>query len=58
MLANNEIGVIQPVTEIGELCQERGIPFHTDAAQAAANIPIDVHYIAHRERTLARQARA
>jgi len=43
MLANNEIGVIQPIAEIGALCRERGIPFHTDAAQAAGKIPIDVH---------------
>ena len=43
MVANNEIGVIQLVAEIGALCRERGIPFHTDAAQAAGNIPIDVH---------------
>lgn len=43
MLANNEIGVIQPVAEIGALCRERGIPFHTDAAQAAGKIPVDVH---------------
>lgn len=43
MMANNEIGVIQPIAEIGALCRERGIPFHTDAAQAAGKIPIDVH---------------
>ena len=43
MLANNEIGVIQPVAKIGALCRERGIPFHTDAAQAAGKIPIDVY---------------
>jgi cysteine desulfurase len=41
--ANNEIGTIQPVAEIGKLCRERGVPFHTDAVQAAGHIPIDVH---------------
>ena len=43
MMANNEIGVIQPVAKIGALCRERGIPFHTDAAQAAGKIPVDVY---------------
>jgi cysteine desulfurase len=42
MFANNEIGTIQPVADIGALCSERGIPFHTDAVQAAGKIPIDV----------------
>ncbi len=42
MAANNEIGVIQPVAEIGALCRERGAYFHTDAAQAAGKIPLDV----------------
>jgi cysteine desulfurase len=42
MIANNEIGTIQPVGEIGGLCRERGVLFHTDAAQAAGKIPIDV----------------
>ena len=42
MAANNEIGVIQSISEIGKLCQERGIVFHTDAAQAAGKIPMDV----------------
>lgn len=42
MTANNEIGVIQPIREIGKLCHEKGILFHTDAAQAAGKIPLDV----------------
>jgi cysteine desulfurase len=42
MAAHNEIGVIQPVAEIGALCRQRGILFHTDAAQAVGKIPIDV----------------
>jgi cysteine desulfurase len=42
MAVNNEIGVIQPLAEIGKLCRERGVFFHTDAAQAAGKIPLDV----------------
>ncbi len=42
MFANNEIGTIEPVAEIGALCRERKIPFHTDAVQAAAHLDIDV----------------
>lgn len=42
MYANNEIGTIQPIAEIGELCRERGVLFHTDAVQAAGNLEIDV----------------
>ncbi|PYV05501.1 MAG: IscS subfamily cysteine desulfurase [Acidobacteria bacterium] len=42
MAANNEIGVLQPIAEIGKLCRERGILFHTDAAQAAGKAPVDV----------------
>ncbi len=42
MFANNEIGTVQPVTEIGTFCRERNIPFHTDAVQAAGHMPIDV----------------
>lgn len=40
--ANNEIGTINPISLIGELCHEKGIPFHTDAVQAAAYLPVDV----------------
>jgi cysteine desulfurase len=43
MWANNEIGVLQPVAEIGKLCRERGVIFHTDATQAVAKIPTDVN---------------
>jgi len=42
MAANNEIGVIQPLAEIGALCRSRQVLFHTDAAQAIAKIPLDV----------------
>src|SRR5205085_8252842 len=43
MYANNEIGVVQPVAEIGKLCRERGVLFHTDAVQAIGKIPVDVN---------------
>lgn len=43
MAANNEIGTLNPVAEIAGLCKERGVLFHTDAAQAAGKTPIDVH---------------
>ena len=42
MYANNEIGVIQPVAEIGKIAKERGVLFHTDAVQAAGKIPVNV----------------
>ncbi len=42
MFANNEIGTIQPIPEIGKICREAGVPFHTDAVQAAGHLPIDV----------------
>jgi cysteine desulfurase len=42
MYANNEIGVLQPVTAIGKLCHERGVIFHTDATQAIGKVPVDV----------------
>jgi cysteine desulfurase len=42
MFANNEIGVIQPIAEIGKLCHEKGVLFHTDAVQAVGKIPVDV----------------
>src|SRR5213594_2096639 len=43
MWANNEIGVLQPWAEIGKLCRERGVLFHTDATQAVGKVPIDVN---------------
>jgi cysteine desulfurase len=42
MFANNEIGVVQPIAEIGKLCHEKGIFFHSDAVQAVGHIPVDV----------------
>lgn len=42
MFANNEIGTVQPVAEIGAFCRAHGIVFHTDAVQAVGNLPIDV----------------
>jgi cysteine desulfurase len=43
MMVNNEVGVIQPIAEIGRIARERGIVFHTDAVQAAGRLPIDVN---------------
>jgi cysteine desulfurase len=43
MYANNEIGTVNPVGEIAALCRARGVPFHTDAVQAAAYLPVDVN---------------
>lgn len=42
MYANNEIGSIQPISEVGAICRERSVTFHTDAVQAAGHLPIDV----------------
>ncbi|MGN1339212.1 MAG: cysteine desulfurase family protein [Oscillospiraceae bacterium] len=45
MAANNEVGSLQPIAEIAELCRKQGVTFHTDAVQAAGNIPINVREI-------------
>ncbi|HIT02258.1 MAG TPA: cysteine desulfurase NifS [Candidatus Enterenecus merdae] len=42
MYANNEIGTIQPIGEIGKICREKGVPFHTDAVQAVGHLNVDV----------------
>lgn len=42
MLANNEIGAIQPLAEIGAICRQRGVPLHCDATQAVGKLPVDV----------------
>ena len=42
MYANNEIGTIEPIEEIGKICKDKGVLFHTDAVQAVAHVPIDV----------------
>ncbi|GAF98871.1 unnamed protein product, partial [marine sediment metagenome] len=42
MLANNEVGTIEPVGEIADICRARDVLFHTDAVAAAGNIPVDV----------------
>ncbi|MCS7061406.1 MAG: cysteine desulfurase family protein [Anaerolineae bacterium] len=42
MMANNEIGTLEPIAEIGHMCRERGVIFHTDAVQCPAYLPIDV----------------
>ncbi len=43
MTANNEIGTVQPITEIGEICRKKGVLFHTDAVQAVGHIPVHVN---------------
>jgi len=43
MYANNEIGVIQPIAEIGKMCRERGVLFHTDGVQAIGKVPVNVN---------------
>ncbi len=45
IFANNEIGSINPIREIGGICRSQGVTFHTDAVQAAAHLPIDVEYL-------------
>jgi cysteine desulfurase len=42
MYANNEVGTIQPVAEVGEICRRRGVTFHVDAVQAAGHLPLEV----------------
>ena len=42
MFANNEIGTVQPIAEIGAICHEAGVPFHTDAVQAVGHVAVDV----------------
>ncbi len=42
MMVNNEIGTIQPIAEIGKVCREKGVLFHTDAVQAVGHVPVDV----------------
>ena len=42
MAANNEVGTLNPIREIGRLCHDRGVIFHTDAAQAVGKVPLDV----------------
>jgi cysteine desulfurase len=42
MYANNEVGAVQPISALGAICRERGVPFHTDAVQAAGLLPLDV----------------
>ena len=45
MYANNEIGTIQPIAEIGDLCREKGVVFHTDAVQAIGHLPVNIKEI-------------
>ena len=48
MAANNEIGVIQPIAEIGAIAKEKGVLFHTDAVQAVGKVPFDVNELKRR----------
>ena len=52
MFVNNEIGVIQPIAELGKVCRENKVFFHTDAAQALGKVPIDgaIRYVPTRGR--------
>ncbi|MCR3922877.1 MAG: cysteine desulfurase NifS [Firmicutes bacterium] len=43
MMANNEVGTVMPIAEIGQICENRGITFHTDAVQAIGNLPVNVN---------------
>ncbi len=45
MHANNEIGTIQPIAEIGAICRQKGVLFHTDAVQTVGHLPIDIHHM-------------
>ena len=45
MAANNEVGTINPVAEIGQVCHERGVVFHTDASQAVGKVPLDLEAV-------------
>ena len=45
MFANNEIGTVQPIAEIGSICRKHGVIFHTDAVQAVGHVPVDVKYM-------------
>ena len=43
MFANNELGTVQPIEKLADVCKKHGVPFHSDAVQAAGHLPIDVH---------------
>lgn len=45
MFVNNEVGTVQPIAELGKVCRERGVLFHTDAVQAAGHLPIDLRLL-------------